>query len=61
MTRPIIGRHAPMPRPIARRMSDLAPYASLDAVEPGQWDTIIGRVCAVLLVVVLTLLAGGAL
>lgn len=61
MSRPIIGRHAPMPRPTARRLSDLHPYARLDAVEPEQWDTIIGRVCAALLVVVLTLLAVGVL
>lgn len=60
MARPVIGRYAPMPRPTARRLSDLAPYARL-TIEPDQWDRLIGRICAVLLVVVLVLLAVGVL
>lgn len=57
MSRPIIGRCAPMPRPIARRLSDLHPYARVDTVTPACWDRIVGRVCGAGLVIVVALLA----
>lgn len=58
---PIIGRYAPLPRPTARRLSDLHPYARLDRVKPATWDAVIGRVCAVGVVVIVMLLALGVL
>lgn len=61
MHRPIIGRCAPLPRPTARRLSDLHPYARLDLPAPASLDRIIGRVCAAGVVVILALLAAGVL
>jgi len=40
MSRPHIGRFAPMPRPTARRLSDLNPYACLSAERDP--DAIVG-------------------
>jgi hypothetical protein len=61
MQQPIIGRYAAPPRPIARRMSDLNPYARLERVQPATWDRVVGRVCAVGVVVIVALLAMGVL
>ena len=61
MRRPIIGRCAPLPRPTARRLSDLNSYARLDLPAPGRLDRIVGRVCAVGVAVIVALLALGAL
>ena len=58
----VIGKSAPMPKPIARRLSDLNPYAWLDTEEaPGVLDRVIGYVCAIGIVVVLGMLAWGVL
>ena len=40
MNRPHIGQFAPMPRPTARRLSDLNPYARLSAERDP--DAIVG-------------------
>lgn len=61
MNRPVIGRHAPLPRPTARRLSDLHPYARLDLPAPDRLDRIVGRVCGAGVAVILALLALGAL
>lgn len=59
--RPIIGREAPLERQfLPRRLSDINPHAWLDTDEaPAVLDVIVGRVCAVLLALVLLALAVG--
>lgn len=42
MSRPHIGQYAPLPRPVARRMSDLGPYARLADAHRRNPDRIVG-------------------
>ncbi len=39
-TRPVIGQYAPLPRPTARRLSDIHPYATMAGSyrrDPDRW------------------------
>lgn len=57
MSRPHIGQYAPMPRPTARRLSDLHPYARMRT--PRDPDRIVGFGLAVVAVAVVAgVLAG---
>ena len=54
-----IGRYAPMPRPTARRLSDLNPYARLSA--PRDPDRIVGLGLGVVAAVLVAALLAGVI
>ena len=59
MSRQHIGQYAPLPRPTARRLSDLHPYARLSA--PRNPDRIVGRGLAVVAVALVAALLAGVI
>lgn len=60
MNRPVVGQYAPLPRPTARRMSDLNPYARLADAHRRNPDRIVGVGLAVVAVALVVLLMTGA-
>ncbi len=59
MSRPHIGQYAPLPRPTARRLSDLHPYARLSV--PRDPDRVVGVGLGVVTVVLVAALLAGVI